>query len=472
MENATDFAIIYQKNATYCLGEARMLKRKIEKTINDWLQSGTKALLVYGVRQAGKTFSIRNCLTESKIPFVEFNLIENPEVLQILQNTTNPNDIILKFSLYAKQKLIPNKTVIFLDEIQLCKEFVTILKFLVEDGRFRYILSGSLLGVEITNIKSAPVGYLQTMSMYPLDFEEFLQIFNVSHEIISRLGQSYSTLTPVDESIHKKLMDIFRLYLIIGGMPAAVEAYRKTNNIDDVITEHEAIVELYKLDFTRYESEDKKLLLQRAYELIPAELNAKNKRYKVADMNKNFRFAKIEDTLTWLCKTGVALPVYNITEPTLPLLINTKHSLLKLFMSDIGLLTTVYGKATKLKIINGESDINKGAIYENVVAQELVCHGFPLYYYNSKKRGELDFIVEKDCQVFPIEVKSGKGYERHSALNNLLNEENYNISHALVFSNENIKKIDKVIYLPIYMSIFLQKDDDNFTDISLARFLF
>ena len=447
-----------------------MLKRKIEKDILRWLEDSEKALLIYGVRQAGKTFIIRECLKLANCDYIEFNLIRQPEIVDILDKAARIDDLILKLSLCSNQKIIPEKTIFFFDEIQRYKEIVTRIKFLVEDKRFRYILSGSLLGVEIVNLKSAPVGYLQTLQMYPLDFEEFLQIFNVDEAVIEKLRSAFMARQPVDEVIHSKIMDMFQLYLIIGGMPAAVEKYRTTGNIDDVIDEHRAIIEQYKLDFTQYEEENRKLMITHIYELIPAEINEKNKRFMIADIKKNLRYDRIADSFTWLWKAGVALAVFNATEPTIPLLLNKKSSLFKLFLSDVGLLTTIYGKACKLKIVSQEKDINKGAVYENGIAQELYAHGYPLYYYNSKKKGELDFVVEHAGRVLPIEVKSGKDYEKHSALDNVMSVKEYAIEEAYVFTNDNVKVKGKLTYLPIYMVMFLKEDLIEFMDISAERF--
>ena len=424
-----------------------MLKRKIEKDIMRWIEGGDKALLIYGVRQAGKTFIVRECLKAAGCDYIEFNLIRQPEIVDILEGATGIDDLILKLSLYSDKKIIPGKTFFFFDEIQRYKEIVTKIKFLVDDKRFRYILSGSLLGVEIVNLKSAPVGYLQTLNMYPLDFEEFLQVFNVGKPVLDMLRKAFAAKTPVDDVIHGKIMEMFNLYLIIGGMPAAVEKYRTTGSIDDVMDEHRAIIEQYKLDFTQYEAENRKLIITHVYELIPAELNEKNKRFMIADIKKGLRYDRVEDSFTWLWKAGVALGVFNTTEPTVPLMLNEKSTLFKLFLSDVGLLTTIYGKACKLKIVSKEKDVNKGAVYENVVAQELHAHGYPLYYYNSKKKGELDFVVEHAGRVLPIEVKSGKDYEKHSALDNVMAVPEYGIQEAYVFTNDNVKTDGKLTYL-------------------------
>ena len=410
-------------------------------------------------RQAGKTFIIRKCLNEKGYNNVEFNLLKQPKIIEILETSSSVDDLVLKLSLYSEQKIIPYETIIFFDEIQKYKEIVTKIKFLVEDKRFRYVLSCSLLGVEITNLKSAPVGYLQTITMYPLDFEEFLQVFNISGEIKKVIKSSFIERKTVDSLIHDKLMEIFRLYLIIGGMPVAVQKYVETGNIDDVIIEHQSIIEQYKLDFTQYEEDNKKIQLSYIYEMITSELNEKNKRFKISDIDKNIRLEKVESSFTWLIKAGVALPIYNVTEPLIPLKLNEKQSLFKLFLSDVGLLTTMYGKATKFKVISKDKDINFGSVFENFAAQELIAQGFKGCYHQSKKYGELDFVIEYNGEVLPIEIKSGKDYEKHSALNNVMRLPNNYIKQSFVFTDYNVQVNDNIIYYPIYMLMFILKDD-------------
>lgn len=436
-----------------------MLIRKKEKEVTEWIKNGKKALLVSGARQVGKTFLIRECLRKEQIEFIEFNLIEQPEIVGLLASAETVDDLILRLSLFTDKKLVKGKSIIFFDEIQEYKEIVTKIKFFVEEGSFRYILSGSLLGVELTNLKSAPVGSLHTIKMYPLDFEEFLQVFNVQPKLIDSLRKSFEKKVPVDEIANKKLLDIFNLYLLIGGMPSAVMRYVETSSLEEVYEEHIAIIEQYKQDFTKYEAQDKKFYLTQVYDLIPAELSEKNKRFNFADIKQGLKFERAQDNFIWLQKAGVAFPVFNVTEPKIPLLLSEKSSLFKLFLSDVGMLTTMYGRATKIKILNGDKDINNGALYENAVAQELYAHGYKPYYFNSKKQGELDFLIEYHGEILPIEVKSGKGYTVHSALNNVLSNEDYSIKQAFVFANCNVTINEKIVYYPIYFCMFLQERD-------------
>ena len=436
-----------------------MLYRKIEKVINKWIDTSKKALLIDGARQVGKTYIIRSVLEERNCSYIEFNLIKTPEIIELIAKSETVDDMITNLSLFTDKPFKKGETYIFFDEIQEYKELTTKVKFWVDEGSFRYVFSGSLLGVELKNLKSAPVGYLKTLTMYPMDFEEFLQIYNFNEQLKQSLYKAFIDRVPVNESVHKKMMTIFNMYLNVGGMPAAVNRFMETHNLEDVIAEHNDIVTLYKKDFTRYESEEKKPYLTQIYDLIPAELNSTNKRFNYSDIKKGLRFERSEENFLWLSQAGIALPVFNITEPSLPLLLNEKRSLFKLFLADIGMLTTMYGKATKRQVLLNNPNINSGALYENVVAQELKAHGFKLYYYNNKKYGELDFIVEYKGRVLPIEVKSGKEYLRHSALSNVMNISNYSVDEAYVFTNYNVEVKGNIVYYPIYMLMFIINED-------------
>ena len=435
-----------------------MIRRDAEKQINDWIDNGKDALLITGARQIGKTYLIRNCLKEKNIPYIELNFIENSEYIELFSKSFSSKDIIMRLSLIGGEKLIPGKTVIFLDEVQECKELITAIKFLVEDGSFKYILSGSLLGIELSDLKSAPVGYMSIFDMYPLSFKEFIKALGVSNEIIDILKQSYKNRTEVDVFIHNKLIDLFNLYLIVGGMPEAVSTYIETNNLEKVSKVHEKIIRLYKQDFSKYEVNNK-LKLKEIYDAMPSQLDQKNKRFRLNVLGDKMNYDRAENSFLWLKDAGVAIPVYNLNEPKLPFILNENRSLFKLFFSDVGLLTSQYSLQTKMDILNKEQSINNGSLFENAVAQELLSKGFKLYYFNSKKQGELDFLIELNGKVLPIEVKSGKDYKKHSALNNVMNDLNYDIAEAYILNQNNIEIKDKLIYLPIYMLMFIEDDE-------------
>lgn len=436
-----------------------MLKRKIDSFIRQFFKRSKNALLITGARQIGKTFSVREFGKNFK-SFVEINFVENQDAVEIFRTAKSSSDILLRLSAMTDTPLIKGETLIFFDEVQKCPEIVTAIKFLVEEGSYRYVLSGSLLGVELRDLRSVPVGYLEIKDMYPLDFEEFLICNNVSESIISHLKEAFYKKISVDDVIHAKLLELFRLYLVVGGMPAAVSKYLETNNLQEVVAVQREIIRLYKWDISQYDYKNK-LKIEEIFDLIPSELNAKNKRFILKSLNRNAKFAYYEDSFLWLKNAGVALPVYNVEEPKVPLLLAKSRNLFKLFQSDVGLLAAQYSDGIQLKIIMGQSDINFGAIYENAVAQELAAHDFNLYYFNSKKQGELDFVVEKDGMILPIEVKSGKDYAVHRALTNILENSEYNIKEALVLSNANIKQVGKILYAPIYMVMLLEKKKEN-----------
>lgn len=431
-----------------------MISRKIDTFLQEFFANDNKALLITGARQTGKTFSIRQFGTSHYTNFVEINFIDYPEAATAIAQAGNSNDILFRLSALTQVPLVKGQTLIFFDEVQECPQILTYIKFLVDEGSYRYVLSGSLLGVTLKDLRSAPVGYLCTKHMFPLDFEEFINALGIGANIVDKLRSCFDTLTPVDTVVHNKLLELFRLYLIVGGMPAVVSKYIETNNLRDVTIEQQAIINLYKMDIAKYDK-DNKLYIEEIFDLIPPELNSSNKRFILKNINENLKFSRYENSFLWLKDAGVALPVYNVEEPKSPLLLARSRNLFKLFQSDIGLLACQYADGIQLRIISGDNSINYGAVYENAVAQELNSKGFNLYYYNNKRLGEIDFLVEKGGRVLPIEVKSGKDYTRHRALSNILSVTEFDIKEAFVLSNENISTDGSITYLPVYMAMFI-----------------
>lgn len=436
-----------------------MIERKVEQRLERFRQED-KALLITGARQVGKTFIIREFGKQAYQSFIEINFLEDKTAASLFENARDSRDLLLRLSAIADKPLIPGQTLIFFDEVQECPEIVTAIKFLVEEGSYRYILSGSLLGVDLKDIRSMPVGYMDIVQMYPLDFEEFALANRVSPNVIDALREAFEEKRPVDAVVHERMMALFRLYLIVGGMPAAVMKYLETNNLRDVIEEQQAIIALYKKDIARYDPEEK-LYLEDIFDLIPSELNCKNKRFILKNLNENFKFSRYSNSFLWLKDAGVALPTFCVAEPTVPLRLSKSSNLFKLFLSDVGLLASMYMDHIQVKILNGEKSINFGAVYENAAAQELKAHGFDLYYFNSKKQGELDFLIERNGHVLPIEIKSGKDYTKHAALSNVLANEDYDIPEAYVFQNDNVSQTGKITYYPIYMLMFVEKQDQS-----------
>lgn len=434
-----------------------MLEREIEKEISQWITTADKrCLLVTGAPLVGKTYSIKKVLDSSGVSWAEFNLYDNPSLASGLVRARNTDELVAQLSLYTGRKLERNgSTIIFIDEVQAAPDIVTMIKFWCDEGQFRYILSGSLLGVSYKHITSVPVGYMKTLKMYPMNFREFLQLYNFSDELGNYLDSAFRNRTPVSEAVHTRLLEAFRMYLVVGGMPHAVQTFRDTHDLRLVSDIQNGIVERYKEDIAKYEEEEKRLYLSRIYELIPAELREQNKRFSVNDVRAALVYGRADRDFLWLTEAGVALPVYNVKAPVIPLLLNEKSSLFKLFLSDVGILAGMYGTETVRAVLNEDRDLNYGAVYENYAAQELYAYGFRPCYYNSKKMGELDFLIEYRGKALPIEIKSGKDYYRHSALSNVLAVEEYGIDEAFVFANTNVEVKGKITYYPIYMLMCL-----------------
>lgn len=432
-----------------------MIKRKIYNYLTNFFKEDKKSLLVTGARQVGKTFAIRKVGKELFEQFIELNFVEQPQLKSIFGEANNANEILLRLSAFAKKKLIPGKTMIFFDEVQECPEIVTAIKFLVDEGSYRYVMSGSLLGVELNDLRSVPVGYMAEIEMFPLDFEEFALAVGMSDEVMAHLNECFVQRKPVDEVVHKKMLELIRLYLVIGGMPAAVMKYLTTNNLQLVRNEQGSIIKMYHKDIAKHDP-DNKLYIKEIFDTIPSELNAKNKRFIMKTLNQNAKYERFKNSFIWIADAGVALPVYNVEEPRIPLRLNEQRNLFKLFLNDVGLLASCYASEFQLQIITGETNINFGGIFENFVAQELKAHGYSLHYFNSKSQGELDFVVEHDDKVIPIEVKSGKDYKRHNALSNVLANKEYGIQRGIVLSSGNMEQQDKVCYIPIYMVMYLK----------------
>ena len=438
-----------------------MIERKAEQFIKRFLIEDNRALLVSGARQVGKTFLIRKVCKELFENVVEINFIEQPDAVSLLDKATDVKNIFLRLSAIADKPLTPGKTIIFFDEVQKCPEIVTAIKFLVDDGRFKYVLSGSTLGVELQDIRSVPVGYMYEYIMYPLDMQEFFKAIGINDNVVNELKNCFLNRVSVDEFIHKRMLGVVNLYLLVGGMPAVVQRYLDTNNIKSVYEEQMGILNMYKKDISQYDFENK-LQIEDIFELIPSELNSKNKRFIIKNLNEKARFSKYESSFLWLKNAAVAIPTFNVDEPKMPLELSKQRNLFKLFLSDVGLLAAMYGGNIQTAVLSNAPSINYGSIYENLVAQELCAHGFSkdkhfLYYYNNKKIGEVDFIVEYDNRVVPVEVKSGKDYERHIALNNLLDIKDFDINEAYVFCSSNLFVKDKVVYYPIYMIAFFEQ---------------
>lgn len=441
-----------------------MLYRKIASKIESFLKSEKKRMLVVsGARQVGKSYIIREVGMRLYSNFIEVNMEEDKQSNRLFENARTVEDFMIALSTIAGAKMKDSeKTLVFIDEIQAYSHLLTLAKFLVEDGRFIYIASGSQLGIALKTTQSIPIGSIELLSMYPLDFEEFLIANGVGELLINEMRRKFEAKEALNESLHMKVMDYFRKYLLVGGMPSAVNTYLSEHNMVSVRNIHRDISLLYKNDAAKYESESlRKLKIQRIYDMVSSNLEKVKKRIVAKDieLKKGKRMADYQDEFEYLISSGITLEVQAISKPSYPLVENSGKNLLKLYMSDIGLLTGILYHNDVLPIMNDKCGVNLGSVYENVVAQELKAHGFKLYYYDNKKNGEVDFLIDSVdlMSALPIEVKSGKDYYIHTALNNLLKVDEYKISNGIVFSNEEkVYNNGNVIYMPIYYVMFLR----------------
>ena len=436
--------------------------RKIKSFIVDFLKSNSnKILIIDGARQVGKSYIIREAGTELFENYIEINLLEDSLNDRYFENTKSTSDFYLQLSIIAGNKLKDKEnTLVFLDEIQAYPHLLTLLKFLNQDNRFTYICSGSLLGITLSQTSSIPMGSIEVKHMYPMDFEEFLIANNFGEFAISTLKDKFKKQECLEENIHNNLLGLFKKYLLSGGLPDAVKTFIETNNIVEVRTIQNQIHEYYGMDASKYDLEHK-LKIKRIFDMIPSSLENKKKRIIVQNIEdkKGKRFSNYQDEFDYLINSGVALEVKAISMPVFPLDERSGKNLLKLYLNDVGILSALLYENNIRAILDSESSVNLGTVYEAVVAQELKAHGKNLFYYDNKSKGEVDFLINDydSLSVIPIEVKSGKDYYVHSALNSFLQNKDYNVSKGLVFSNERKISTDSngITYLPIYFVMFL-----------------
>lgn len=441
-----------------------MLYRKISSKIEDYLKSDSnKMLVVGGARQVGKSYIIRQVGKTLFANYIEVNMEKDKHGKRLFENARSVDDFMLALSQVAGSKMKDkSNTLVFIDEIQAYDHLLTMVKFLMEDGRFTYIASGSQLGITLKKTQSVPVGSMEILNMYPLDFEEFLIANGVGNLAIENMRNCFAAQTPLDMSMHNNIMDLFRKYLLVGGLPDAVNTFLAEHNLVSVRKVQRNIISLYKDDAAKYENDaGRKLHIQRIYDMVPSNLENKKKRVVASDIEgkKGKRMDSYHEEFDYLISAGIALEVRAISQPSYPLRENEGKNLLKLYLNDIGLLTGILYRNNALPIMNDECCVNLGSVYENVVAQELKAHDFSLCYYDNKSNGEVDYLVDDadNLTTLPIEVKSGKDYYIHSALDHFLETSNYRIQRALVLNNEReVYSEGKVTYMPIYYSMFLQ----------------
>ncbi len=441
-----------------------MLYRKITKRIEEYLRSdSSRMLMVDGARQIGKSFIIRYVGQQMFPNFIEINMEEDKLGERIFAEARTTNDFYMALSVVAGDKMKERgNTLVFIDEIQAYDHLLTLVKFLMQERRFTYIASGSLLGVTLRRTQSVPMGSLDVEHMYPMDFEEFLIANNVGAMAIDVMRESFRKNEGLSGAMHNKMMDLFKKYLIVGGLPKAVSTFVESRNIMEIRSVQNEVHELYEVDCTKYEEEhNRRLKIRRIYEMVPSNLENKKKRVVIKDIeNKSWkRTDNYLEEFDYLISAGVTLEVKAISKPSYPLIENSGKNLLKLYLNDVGILSAIYYRNNIKAVMDDIRSINLGSVYETVVAQELKAHGYGLYYYDNKKNGEVDFLIDDadNLSNIPIEVKSGKDYSLHSALSRFLTMDEYNVKRAYVLSNEQrVYTEGGITYIPVYYVMFFE----------------
>lgn len=440
-----------------------MLYRKIGKEIEAHLiSSSDKILILEGARQIGKSFIIREIGKKLFKNFVEVNFAEDNEGPQHFKNIHSTEAFYFTLSMVAGNQLgNEDDTLVFLDEIQVYSQYLTMLKFFRQEHRYRFIASGSLLGIALRSTTSIPIGSIIRKQMYQLDFEKFLIANNFNLEAISSLREKFWKKESLSEEQHRHLLGLFRRYLLVGGMPDVVNVYLETHNIIKVREIQDSIRVLYGDDASKYEQDSQKhLLIRRIYDMIPSLMENKKKRIVAKDIRdkKGDRFVQYQDEFEYLISSGITLDIHAVSNPCFPLSESVHKNLLKLYLNDVGMLTAQLYRNNIRPVLDDERSVNLGAVYETAVAFQLKANGHRLFYYDNRKKGEVDFLVDdySSTSVLQIEVKSGKDYAVHSALNNLLSTPDYHVQSAIVISNEReVRKEGSIIYMPVYYTMFL-----------------
>lgn len=431
-----------------------MLKRKLTKVLENWLKSGhDKALLLTGARQVGKTTAVREFAGKFYKHFVEVNFVKNPIAKQAFDGRLSTAEIVMNLSAMGYGPFNKGETLIFLDEIQECPNARTAIKFLVEEGLFDIIESGSLLGINYKPVTSYPVGFEEEVKVYPLDFEEFLWARNIGDEVIGRLRDSYQNLQPVPDFIHQQISKFYREYLVVGGMPEVVQKFVTDPDFQKTLKLQKNILTTYRSDITNYAG-NQQVLVKRIFDAMPSELGKEDKRFVLANLEKGASLRKYEDPTQWLVDAGIAYYSINTRSFELPFEAVENRRLFKLYMVDTGLLCSSLLKNMQFQVMNGDISINEGALTENFVAAALSAKQIPLHYYDKKSRQELDFVFPENGKISIIEVKSGDDYKRHASMDAAIREHKSEIERAIVLCKGNVAK-DDVLYLPQYMAMFL-----------------
>lgn len=439
-----------------------MLKRKAYDLLLNWKnKSNKKCLMVKGARQVGKTYLIRKFGENEYESFIEINFIKNKELKSIFNGDLSANNIYKRMTSQIENiHLIPRNTLIFLDEIQMCGNARTALKFLAEDGRFDIISSGSLLGLsygtdgdkEVEIPKSIPVGYEDFITMYSLDFEEFLWANGVSDEAIGYLKEHYDNNDVIDFSLNEKFEEYFREYIVVGGMPDVVNDYIENKDFNRVAEIQNRIIEDYRYDISKHAKGAEKVKVRKCYDSIPKQLAKELKKFQYSYVEKGQTSKKYGDSVKWLEDSSLVNLCTNVRDAYLPLIANSIDEQFKMYVNDTGLLCAMYGFEIKKGILNNTlKGSAKDGIYENVISETLIKRGYKIYYYKPDDDHELEFLIEKDGEVVPIEVKAGN--TSSTSLNNFIRDYKPSMAYKLINGGIGLANGKKTI--PHYMVMFI-----------------
>jgi len=466
-----------------------MLKRKIEDVLVQWKSTdGHKPLVIMGIRQCGKTFIAQHFAAANYQNVIYINFIKQPDRINAFLGSKDVNDILLNLSAQIQGvTFIPGDTCFIFDEIQECPEARTSLKFFKEDGRFDVIATGSLLGVQgygdekkkqhrklvgqkesvirstygrLQSKNSVPVGSEEIIEMYPLDFEEFLWAKGVNKEVIEALRRFYREETPVPSGIHVAMKNLLNLYVAIGGLPEPINAYLKTNNINEVSKAHKSILKEYRDDMVKYAPEKDKPHIRECFNSIPKQLAKDNKKFQYNKVKPGGRSETYMGSLQWLEDAGIICRCYNTNITGLPMEGNAKDNVFKVYTADIGLLIEMLGPGTRADIIQGNLGGFKGAIYENLMADTLHKKAQNLYYFLKDSGLELDFLVRINGECIPLEVKA-KTAQAKSVKTVLAHPEKYHVKHIIKFGDYNIGRDGQLLTLPNYMQFLLDLEPED-----------
>ena len=438
-----------------------MFERKIESELYKYYEAkdNTKILIVYGARQIGKSYIIRETAKTSFKHYAEIDLKDDFETEKRFANIKTTKDFYLLVGSMFAGLNNSEDTIIFLDEIQYYPHLMTMLKPLYKENKYRYIVSGSLLGITLRH-SFIPMGSITEKRMFPMDFEEFLWANNYGKDVISYLKDCFSNLKPINESIHQITLRLFQDYLLSGGLPDAVIQYVNNRNVSEMRRVHSEIYGFYNDDCSKYD-EEHKLKIKRIYNLLSSNMANKVKRiqFKKIEDKDDSNLEKYEDEFDYLFDSGISLPSRAVSNPVFPLTESRSKNLLKVYYNDVGILTNILYRNNIDAVLNKDKGINLGSVYETAAAMELIAHGHELYYFDSKKVGEVDFLINdyNNLRVLPVEIKSGNDQTNFRAIPKLVDPDgNYNIPLGFVFGNKNVvKKERNLITLPIYLIMFL-----------------